>query len=74
MFTKGEIIIFMDWEYKTFLAPITYTSTLHTGGKLLDSLNCWLFYNNNNNNLKIFPAVKGCNFSFMDHYVCKTNW
>lgn len=51
-----------------------YLSALHTGGKLLDSLKCWAFYNNNNNNLKIFPAVKGCSFSFISHYVCKTNW
>lgn len=65
----------MDWGCKTFLDPVTYImAALHTGGKLLDSLKCWLFYNNNNNNLKIFPAVGGCNFSFVGHYVCKTNW
>lgn len=30
-------------------------SVLHTGDKLLDSLKCWLFYNNTNNNLN-FPS------------------
>lgn len=51
-----------------------YLSALHTGGKLLDSLKRWLFYNNTNNNLNIFPAVGRCSFSLIDHYVCKTNW
>lgn len=51
-----------------------YLSALHTGGKLLDSLKRWLFYNNTNNNLSIFPAVGGRNFSLIGHYVCKTNW
>lgn len=75
VFVKGKVILFMGWESKTFFGPDhLYLSVLHTEDKLLDSLKCWLFYNNTNNNIKIFPAVGGCSFSLIGHYVCKTNW
>lgn len=55
-FCKGKSNSIYGLGVKDFFGPEhLYLSVLHTGDKLVDSLKCWLFYNNSNNNLN-FPS------------------